>query len=269
MTRASATAGPGPIGIFDSGLGGLSVTRAVRARMPGVHLLYVADSGFAPYGDRSAAQIIERTLRIGRWLERSGVCAVTVACNTATAVAVEALRAVATVPVVAIEPAIKPAVAATRSGVVGVLATTQTVRSDRVLQLRDAHAARARILLQACPGLAECVEKGEIEGAQTQQLLRTYVEPLLAQGADTLVLGCTHYPFLAPVLRQLFGESLLLVDPAEAVARELERRVGADQRASHGVGCLRILTSGDPAAVASSAQRLWGESVSVGSLSEH
>lgn len=257
---------PGPVGIFDSGIGGLSVMRAIRARMPGADLVYVADSGFAPYGDRTPAQIVERTLRIGRWLEDAGARALTVACNTATAVAVGDLRAVSSVPVVAIEPAIKPAVAATRSGVVGVLATTRTVRSARVAALCEAFGGSARILLQACPGLVERVELADLDGAQTRALLRRYVEPLREAGVDTLVLGCTHYPFLVPALRELFGDDLVLVDPADAVARELARRIGVEVPAGAPggpQGDLRFLTSGDPDKVGSAIRRLWPDPVPV------
>lgn len=268
-----ASGRPGPIGIFDSGIGGLSVTRAIRARMPDADLVYVADSGHAPYGDRDPEQIRDRTLRIGGWLAENGVRAITVACNTATAVAVAELRAIAGIPVVAIEPAIKPAVAATRSGVVGVLATTQTIRSARVASLCEEFGGTVRILLQACPGLAERVELADLDGTRTRALLRRFVEPLLDEGADTLVLGCTHYPFLAPVLRDEFGEAVTLVDPADAVARELVRRTEAD--AAGGVrgrttaaatvrpGSLRFLTSGEPERVGAAIRRLWPEPVLV------
>jgi glutamate racemase len=260
-----------PIGIFDSGIGGLSVMRAVRARLPNADLMYVADSGYAPYGDRSPEQIRERTLRIGRWLERSGIGALTVACNTATAVAIEALRAIASVPVVAIEPAIKPAVVATHTGVVGVMATTRTIRSARVASLCEAFGGQARILLQACPGLAERVELADLEGARTRALLREFVEPLLEEGADTLVLGCTHYPFLTPVLRELFGPEIALIDPADAVARELARRIGLENCSGCGArptGDLRFLTSGDPSRVGSVIRRLWPDPVHVERLPE-
>ena len=258
---------PGPIGIFDSGIGGLSVMRAVRALLPQADLVYVADSAHAPYGERTPEFIAERTLRIGAWLERLGAQALTLACNTATAVAVRELRASTPLPVVAIEPAIKPAVAATRSGVVGVLATTRTVRSASVERLCREYGGSARILLQACPGLAEQVERADLDGPKTLALLRQYLEPLLEQGADTLVLGCTHYPFLASTIRALTGDDVTLIDPAQPVARELARRLGQTASpAAQAAGSVLFFTSGDPALVAPVIRRLWPEPAAVEAL---
>ncbi|HWS75980.1 MAG TPA: glutamate racemase [Quisquiliibacterium sp.] len=217
------------IGVFDSGVGGLSVLREIRRQLPGEPLLYVADSGHAPYGDRSADFIEARSTAIVEFLVEAGARAIVIACNTATVVAVRALRAWCPVPIVAMEPAIKPAVSLTRSGVVGVLATRRTLESPSVARLCERHGHEARILLQACPGLVDRVEQGDLQGAATRGLLESYVGPLLEQGADTLVLGCTHYPFLEPLLRELAGPGVSIVDPAGAVARELQRRLGAHE----------------------------------------
>jgi glutamate racemase len=190
-TASSTTARPfqDAIGVFDSGVGGLSVLRAIRAALPHEHLVYVGDSGHAPYGDQSEAHITQRTLTVGNWLAEQGVKGITIACNTATVVAAKALREQTHLPVVAIEPAIKPAVALTRSGVVGVLATRQTVQSLAVARLMALYGAEKRILLQGCPGLVEQVERADLHSAETEALLRQFITPLLEQGADTLVLG--------------------------------------------------------------------------------
>jgi glutamate racemase len=215
----------GTIGVFDSGVGGLSVLREIRRLLPDEHVVYVADSGFGPYGDRETEFIEERAHAIVRFLITQNAKAIVVACNTVTSVAVEHLRAACDLPVVAIEPAVKPAVAATRSGVVGVLATTATLASQKFRDLVNRHGHRAQVLVQPCPGLAERVEAGDFDGRDTVALVAGYVRPLIAQGADTLVIGCTHYTFLTATIQTLAGASVGIVDPAPAVARELRRRL--------------------------------------------
>ena len=255
------------IGVFDSGVGGLSVLRAIREALPEEDLVYVADSGHAPYGDKPDTHVTERTLAIGQGLAQANVKALTVACNTATVVAVQALRAQTHLPVVAIEPAIKPAVALTRSGVVGVLATQNTVQSASVARLCAQFGGQARILLQACPGWVEQVEQADLHSPQTQALLRRDVEPLLAQGVDTLVLGCTHYPFLREVLSAIAGPQVTLVDPAQAVARELVRRLGGHRRpartSADAPAQVRFFTTGDVAQAHTVMSHLWGEPLHV------
>ena len=215
----------GAIGVFDSGVGGLSVLRAIRAQLPHEHLVYVADSGHAPYGDKPTSHIVERTLTVGLWLAQQGVRAITVACNTATLAAVEALRERTHLPVVAIEPAIKPAAALTQSGVVGVLATQQTIQSEGVARLVARFGQGVRFVLQACPGWVEQVEQGNLEGPETLAMVARDTQALKDAGADVWVLGCTHYPFLHKALGLCAGPSVQLLDPAQAVARELVRRL--------------------------------------------
>ena len=256
------------IGVFDSGVGGLSVLRAIRAALPHEHLVYVADSGHAPYGDQSEAHITQRTLTVGNWLAEQGVKGITIACNTATVVAAKTLREQTHLPVVAIEPAIKPAVALTRSGVVGVLATRQTVQSAAVARLVDLYAADKCIVLQACPGLVEQVERADLHSKETEQLLRQFIVPLLEQGADTLVLGCTHYPFLRDTIAHIAGEGVTLIDPAEAVARELVRRLDESSGLSSAItpGTVRFFTSGDVAQAQAVMSHLWDEPLTVQAL---
>jgi glutamate racemase len=257
------------IGVFDSGVGGLSVLRAIRAALPAENLVYVADSGHAPYGDKSEAHIIERTLTVGNWLTTSGVKAITVACNTATVVAIRHLREQTHIPVVAIEPAIKPAANTTRSGVVGVLATTQTLQSESVARLCIEHGEGKRILLQACPGWVEVVEQADLYSPQTEALLRQFVVPLMDQGVDTIVLGCTHYPFLRDTLQRIVGNDVVLIDPAVAVAAELTRRLGNDRRMDEQhVGATRFFTTGDVSLVQQVVAHLWGDGAVVEAMGQ-
>jgi glutamate racemase len=259
----------GSIGVFDSGVGGLSVLKAIRAALPNEDLVYVADSGHAPYGDQSESHITQRTMTVGSWLAEQGVKAITIACNTATVVAAKTLREQTHLPVVAIEPAIKPAVALTRSGVVAVLATSQTVQSASVARLIDLYGADKRVLLQACPGWVEQVELADLHSEQTLALVRQFVAPLIAQGADTLVLGCTHYPFLRDAIQQVAGHGVNLIDPAEAVARELSRRlqeVGAllSDSPDQSAGRVQFFTTGDAGQAQAVISHLWDGPVAVG-----
>ena len=215
-----------PIGIFDSGIGGLSVLRHVHTLLPDESLLYFADSGFAPYGEKPEAVIVERAVSIAAFLLTQHIKALVVACNTATAAAIAGLRArYPELAVVGVEPGLKPATSLTRSGTIGVLATANTLASDKFLKLQSqvAQDARVTFLLQACNGLAHQIEKGELSSRETYQLVERYVKPLVEQGADTLVLGCTHYPFVEQLIREVAGPEVNIVDTGEPVARQLQR----------------------------------------------
>jgi glutamate racemase len=224
-----------PVGIFDSGVGGLSILRHIRAQLPHEHLIYVADSGFAPYGDKPEEVVAERSLAIARFLIAQGAKALVVACNTATVSAVKLLRArFPEMPIVGVEPGLKPAAAASRNGKIGVLATERTLAGAKFLQLRDqiAEATGAQFLLQPCQGLADQIEFGVLDSQETTAMLRRYIAPLLAAGADTLVLGCTHYPLVQASIEQVIADdgfqNVTLVDTGEAVARQLGRLLDAD-----------------------------------------
>ncbi|MCG5074692.1 glutamate racemase [Paraburkholderia tagetis] len=212
-----------PIGIFDSGLGGLSVLRAVRAQLPAERIVYVADSRYAPYGQRDDDFIADRTLAICEWLVAQGAKALVVACNTATAQSIALVRERLSVPLVGVEPGIKPAALISKSRVAGVLATPVTLRSTRFQALVERHAADLRVLCQPGHGLVEAVERCDVSSPALVELLRGYVQPMLDAGADTLVLGCTHYPFLDAAIRSIVGERMMLVDTSVAIARQLER----------------------------------------------
>ncbi|WP_282339018.1 glutamate racemase [Pseudomonas sp. PS02288] len=250
-----------PVGVFDSGVGGISVLREIRARLPAESLLYVADSGHVPYGEKSPEFIRERSRRISEFLLARGAKALVLACNTATVAAVADLRErYPDLPIVGMEPAVKPAARATRSGVVGVLATSGTLKSAKFAALLDRFATDVRVVTQPCPGLVELIEAGELQGEATRALLSRYVEPLLAEGCDTLILGCTHYPFLRPLLAQLLPPSVALVDTGEAVARRLEHLLDEHGlRRAEGAASARFFTSGDPERLEALLPVLWGE----------
>lgn len=254
-----------PIGVFDSGVGGLSVLREIRRELPGEDLLYVADSGHAPYGDKATELIEARAIAIVEFLISQRVKAIVVACNTATGVAIQMLRARFPVPIVAMEPAVKPAAAHTKSGVIGVLATSRTIASDNFAKLHDRFGADVKILMQACPGLVEQVEAGHLSGDKTRALIERYVVPLLQQRADTLVLGCTHYPFLAPLIQEIVGPTIAIIDPAAAIARELRRRLTSANLLSieSRAGTERFWSSATPNTAQTIISQLWQVDVEV------
>ncbi|WP_339456659.1 glutamate racemase [Pseudomonas sp. EA_65y_Pfl1_P120] len=213
-----------PIGVFDSGVGGLSVLAEIQQLLPHESLLYVADCGHIPYGEKTPSFIRERSRQVAAFLCDKGAKAFVIACNTATVAAVADLRQdYPDWPLVGMEPAVKPAAAATRSGVVGVLATTGTLHSAKFAALLDRFATDVRVITQPCPGLVELIETGDLNSPALRQLLQGYIEPLLSAGCDTIILGCTHYPFLKPLLAQMLPPSIILIDTGAAVARQLKR----------------------------------------------
>jgi glutamate racemase len=224
---ASSTA---PIGIFDSGVGGLSILRHIRAQLPHEQLLYVADSSFAPYGDKPEQLVAARSLSIADFLVARGAKALVVACNSATGAAIKALREhYPDMPIVGVEPGLKPAAAASQSGKVGVLATEMTLRGAKFLALREqvSAATGVQFLLQPCVGLVDQIELGDLGAPAIEALLTRYITPLLDDGADTLVLGCTHYPLVSATIERVIAARttapVTLIDTGDAVARQLAR----------------------------------------------
>ncbi len=216
-----------PIAVFDSGVGGISVLQHIHALMPNEQLLYVADSKYAPYGNKSAEEIRARCFEIADFLITKDVKALVVACNTATAAAIDAMRAKYSLPIFGMEPAVKPAAEASRNGVVGVLATTGTLKSAQFAGLLESYGRNVKVVTQACVGLVECIERGELQAEGTFKLLRQYCQPLLDEGADTIVLGCTHYPFVRPLIEQVVGKDIALIDTGAAVAKYVQKRLAA------------------------------------------
>jgi glutamate racemase len=231
------------IGVFDSGLGGLSVLAAIARALPRADLTYLADTAHLPYGSKADDFVRRRVLAIGDHLVESGCTLLVVACNTATAAAVTELRhRHPGIPVVGVEPGIKPAAASSRTRCIAVLATESTARSERLARLANEHAGAVKVLIQACPGWATRVETLHLDGAEFAAEVRTTVDPLLAAGADRLVLGCTHYSFLAPALLPLVSGRAELVDVAEAVARQVVRLAGSNS----GTAALRLSATAHP-----------------------
>ena len=257
---------PIKIGVFDSGLGGLSVLKELVAALPSAQFIYVSDAGHCPYGGKRASEITDRAEAITDFLLAQGAKLVVVACNTATIAAIESLRAGYAVSFVGMEPAVKPAAALTKTGVVGVLATGAALAGEKLHKLIERHAVGVRVLTQPCPGLVERVEAGQVDAPETRALVRRYVAPLLAEKADVLVLGCTHYPFLRAVIQAEVGEQVALLDTGAAVARRTASVWAAEQPAAAArpaAGSLRLFTSGDPAAVSAVASQLWGSPLTV------
>ena len=214
-----------PIGVFDSGVGGLSVLRALRAELPHERCVYFADSGHAPYGEKTDDYIYQRMHSISQHLVNCGVKAIVVACNTATTAAIAKLRAQYALPVIGVEPGVKPAVLASKTGVVGVLATPRTLLTPSFAKLAQRFATQATVLLQPCPELVPLIEALDFSGNQMRVLLKSYIQPLLDKGADTLVLGCTHYNFVANTIAEIAGPDVSIIRTEMAVAKELQRRL--------------------------------------------
>lgn len=253
-----------PIGIFDSGVGGLSVLREIRRQLPQENLLYVADQAHVPYGSRPLDEIRQFSEAISRFLLAAGAKLIVVACNTASAAALTYLRqTLPDVPFVGMEPAVKPAAQQTRNGRVGVLATATTFASERYADLMARFAGDVQVWEDPCHGLVDLIEAGQIEDAATEGLLRTIITPMLAGGVDTLVLGCTHYPFVIPLLEQLSGPAVRIIDPAPAIARQTERLLQEYGWLNTAVmpGQIRLLTTGQANRFARQITHLLGEEI--------
>jgi glutamate racemase len=263
----------GPIGIFDSGIGGLSVARAVRQRLPAEQLIYIADTLHAPYGEKTDEYIYQRMTAICQCLQRRGVKMIVVACNTATTAAIARLRAQFSLPVIGVEPGIKPAVQASRSGVVGVLATPRTLQTTAFTSLAQRYARDAKIVLQPCPQLVKHIEALDVHSPALLSLLKSYIEPLLAAGADTLVLGCTHYNFVSNAIAAVAGNNVTIIQTEDAVAQQVQRRLQAEKLLAlpDSIGSAAFYTSGDIAMYRHQLAQFWfpvaaGENLIAASL---
>lgn len=219
------------IGVFDSGIGGLSVLQKIREQLPNEDLIYVADSGHAPYGDKPREFIEARAFAISHFLISQDVKALVVACNTATYAVAEKLRTHFTqIPIFAMEPGIKPAVLTTKTGVIATLATESTLSSEKFKKLVDEFSDGKKVLIQPCYGLVELIERGDLSSAHTRTLLEKYIHPLLEQNVDTIVLGCTHYPFVHELIEDIVGKNVTIIETGEAVAKHVRKRLTEQNR---------------------------------------
>ncbi|HTQ99337.1 MAG TPA: glutamate racemase [Candidatus Acidoferrum sp.] len=257
-----------PIGVFDSGIGGLSILHGIRTLSPNEALIYVSDAAHAPYGPKGEDFIRQRSVHLMDALIARGAKAIVVACNTATAAAIALLRERYPLPIIGVEPAVKPAAAQSRSGVVGVLATSGTIASDKFLTLQNRFSDRVRILTRAGTGLVELIERPDSEERVLMTLLHSYIEPMVEQGADALVLGCTHYSLIKRQIAAVADSRMKIIDAGTAVAEELQRRLAAGGLASNaiGKGKVEFFTSGEPAVLRRLLARYWSEPADVTAL---
>lgn len=254
------------IGVFDSGVGGLSVLRAIRQQMPSQPFIYFADQVHVPYGPRSLEEVRAFSEAITRFLLAQGAQLIVVACNAASAAALHYLRGwFPGTPFVGMEPAVKPAAETTLSGVVGVLATPATFQGRLYASVVERFAGGVKILQDTCPGLVAEIERGNLSGPETRAILEGALGPMLAQGIDTVVMGCTHYPFVIPLITEITGPGVRVIDPAPAVARQTGRLLAQhgwladDGHPAPPAAQARYLTSGDPLKFATLLEQLLGE----------
>jgi glutamate racemase len=259
----------GPIGIFDSGVGGLSVLNAVVDLLPGENLVFLADQANVPYGSRSLAEVRSLSVSITQYLLDQGAKLIVVACNTASAAALHHLRQVfRRVLFVGMEPAIKPAAEQTRSGVVGVLATPATFQGELYASVIERFATGVEVLQDTCPGLVMEIDGGHLDTPRVRAILERALHPMLARGIDTVVLGCTHFPFVIPTIEEIVGPKVRVIDPSPAIARQVERLLEANglQGAEASAAQRQYLTTGDPERMRRLLPRLVGDAAEVGKL---
>lgn len=254
-----------PIGIFDSGVGGISVLKHIHALLPHENILYIADSQYAPYGNKSPEEIINRCFKLSDFLLEKRVKSLVVACNTATAAAIDAMRKKYSLPIIGMEPAVKPAAEASKNGVIGVLATVGTLKSAQFAALLESYGRNVKVVTQACVGLVECIERGELDSANTKALIRRYCSPLLAEGADTIVLGCTHYPFVKATIREIVGDKISLIDTGAAVAKQLKRQLEEKSLLSNSQQKAEVSfwTNSEAENAKQVIEKLWGENAAI------
>jgi glutamate racemase len=254
-----------PIGVFDSGVGGLTVLRPIREALPHEHVLYIADSAHAPYGDQSPESIQVRAVTLTRFLLEQGAKAVVIASSTTTAAAVDILRSSAPAPIVAVEPALKVAVSSTKTGVVGALVTVAASQSARFAALLERVRHDVDVIIMPAPGLVEQIEAGDLTSGRTRTLVESAVLPLVAAGADIIVLGSTHYAHLRALIAEIVGPDVALIDSGKAVAQQLRRvlEAGAVLNVDPAPGGEQFWTSGDPHQVGRVIALLWGAPVDV------
>jgi glutamate racemase len=258
----------GPIGIFDSGVGGLTILNKIHLELPNENIIYIADSAHLPYGTKQAGYVVDRSVKITEFLLNQGAKAIVVACNTATAAAVSTLRALHTIPIIGIEPGLKPAIESTQTGVVGVLATNGTLGSAKFADLVDRFAGNIEVIIQPCPGFVSLVEEDKLSGDEAFALVESYIEPLKKRFLDTLVLGCTHFPFLTPIIQDVAGPDVRIIDTSRAIAQQLRHRLQEENLTTKSTeaGNISFWTSGEVDQLTTVMGRLWNAPVELSHL---
>lgn len=254
-----------PIGIFDSGVGGLSIVSAIKHLIPDENLIYFADTEFSPYGNKSKEIINQRSEDIINFLINQGCKMVVMACNTATVNSISNLRSKFSIPIVGVEPAIKPAALNSKTGIIGILATEQTLESESFNLLKSKYSKQVNIETKACPKFVSLVEDLNHNNEQAIQITEQYIQPLLSKGCDQIVLGCTHFSFLSVVIKSVVGDKATIIDTAVPVAMEVKRRLQRHDmdKSESVIGTVEFWTSGDSSKVIKSISKLWEKDVEV------
>ncbi len=256
------------IGVFDSGIGGLSLLKAGYWQLPNEAWLYVADEAYLPYGDKTTEKVRERAKMITEFFIKCDVKAIVIACNTATATAIDFLRETYRETIfIGVEPAVKPAAKLTKTKVIGILATDATTESLRLNKLVQTFGEGIKVLVQPCPGLVESIENGNHHEAKTHKLIKMYVEPMLSQGVDVLALGCTHYSFVKKAIRDIVGDSVTLIDTSKPVIDELKYRLSRQKLLSNEKNSkIEFWTTNSIKNDSSKFETFWGNPIKVGYL---
>lgn len=249
-----------PVGVFDSGIGGVSVLTAIRAELPAVDLIYAGDNFHLPYGEKTMEEIMTYSRGVVDFLRSKGCSVIVIACNTASAAALKKLREeYSDVVFIGMEPAVKPAAEQTQTGVVGVMATTATFQGELFASVVERFASGVKVIQQPCPGLVQQIEAGELESPETMKMLRGWLEPMKEQNIDRIVLGCTHYPFVRNAIHRILGDGVTIIDPAPAIAKQVRRVLESrNELPDAGRGELHWYTSGNAKQFADILQQLTG-----------
>lgn len=257
-----------PVGVFDSGIGGVSVLTAIRKELPTVDLIYTGDNFHLPYGEKSMPEIRAYSRGVVEFLRSKGCSVIVIACNTASAAALKPLREEFPQMVfIGMEPAVKPAAEQTQTGVVGVMATTATFQGELFASVVERFASGVKVIQQPCPGLVQQIEAGELDSPETMEMLRGWLEPMKAQNIDRIVLGCTHYPFVKNAIHSILGDGVTIIDPAPAIAKQVRRVLesrGETQLTGHGI--TTWFTSGNSQHFASTLLLLTGMNQKINPL---
>lgn len=256
------------VGVFDSGIGGVSVLTAIQKELPQLDLIYVGDNAHLPYGEKSLEEIRVYSKGVVEFLISKGCRVIVIACNTASAAALKYLReAFPQIVFIGMEPAVKPAAEQTQTGVVGVIATTATFQGELFASVVERFASGVKVIQQPCPGLVQQIEAGELSSDETIRMLHGWLDPMKVRNIDRLVLGCTHYPFVAPAIKNILGENVHIIDPAPAIAKQVRRVLETRNEISDsGNGNTSYFTSGNTIQFAETFRKLTGKIQAIGKL---